>query len=73
MQLKLKYLFFPQQKKAASYEKKDISRAVLWIASHCWTDSKREEYVNQLNKFIPVTVVGKCAKKVGIQFLSLKQ
>ena len=49
----------------ASYERKDNSRAVLWIASHCWTDSKREEYVKQLNKFINVTVVGKCAKKVG--------
>ena len=54
--------FSPQQKKAASFEKKDISRSVLWIASHCWTDSRREEYVKQLSKFIPVTVVGKCAK-----------
>ena len=35
---------------------------MLWIASHCWTDSRREEYVKQLSKFIPVTVVGKCAK-----------
>jgi len=52
-------------KKAASFERKSFSRAVLWIASHCWTDSRREEYVKQLSKFIPVTVVGKCAKVVG--------
>ena len=59
-------LFFRQLKKAASFERKSFSRAVLWIASHCWTDSRREEYVKQLSKFIPVTVVGKCAK-VGVQ------
>ena len=60
-------LFFRQLKKAASFERKSFSRAVLWIASHCWTDSRREEYVKQLSKFIPVTVVGKCAK-VGLLF-----
>ena len=64
-------LFFRQLKKAASFERKSFSRAVLWIASHCWTDSRREEYVKQLSKFIPVTVVGKCAN-VGLLFLRTK-
>jgi len=50
---------------AAFLERKDRTRSVLWIASHCWTDSKREVFVKQLNNFIPVTVVGKCAKLLG--------
>lgn len=32
------------------------------MASHCWTDSSREEYVKDLALHIPVTVLGKCAK-----------
>ena len=32
------------------------------MASHCWTDSRREEYVKELALHIPVTVVGKCAR-----------
>ena len=51
---------------------------MLWIASHCWTDSRREEYIKELSKFIPVTVVGKCAKvqlskskKLSIEYVNL--
>jgi len=33
---------------------------LLWIASHCWTDSKREDYVKDLNRFINVSVIGAC-------------
>ena len=38
--------------------------ACLWRASHCWTDSNREELVQQISSYIPVTIIGKCGDKV---------
>lgn len=50
-----------------SYEEKDIktivsqkTKSVLWIASNCHTFSWREEYVKELQKYIPVDVFGEC-------------
>ena len=34
----------------------------LWMASHCWTDSRREQYVKQLARHVDVRVVGGCAQ-----------
>jgi hypothetical protein len=39
-----------------SHKKFDVS----WIVSHCQTHSRREEYVKELQKHIPVDVFGKC-------------
>ncbi len=36
------------------------SRAAFWIASHCPTEIKREQYVKALQKFITVDVYGDC-------------
>ena len=36
----------------------------LWRASHCWTDSRRETFVQQISRHINVTAVGKCAEQV---------
>lgn len=33
---------------------------VVWMATHCSTYSRREEYVYQLSQFIPVDVYGQC-------------
>ena len=35
--------------------------ACLWRASHCWTDSNREDLVQQISSYINVTIIGKCA------------
>ena len=35
-------------------------RPVVWMASHCSTDSSRETYVQELGRFIQVDVYGKC-------------
>ena len=49
-------------------QKKDIfprkSKLMTWIVSHCHTSSKREKYMAELRKHIPVDVFGKC----GIHF-----
>ena len=40
------------------FEKK--SRSIAWIVSNCETDSKREELVAMLKKYIDVDVFGRC-------------
>ena len=39
----------------------------VWLASHCWTDSGREEYVKELSRWHNVTVAGKCASLLNQQ------
>ena len=41
--------------------------ACLWRASHCWTDSNREELVRNISAFIPVTTIGKCADNANVR------
>ncbi|GIY49959.1 glycoprotein 3-alpha-L-fucosyltransferase A [Caerostris darwini] len=36
------------------------SRNVVWFASDCLTDSKREDYVKEMQKYIDVDVYGSC-------------
>ena len=40
--------------------KEKKKKKVAWMASHCPTSSKREEYVRQLQQFVQVDVYGKC-------------
>ena len=35
-------------------------KLVAWFVSHCRTDSHRERYAEELNKYIPVDIYGKC-------------
>ena len=35
-------------------------KLVVWFASHCPTQSRREDYVKELQKYIPVDVYGAC-------------
>lgn len=39
-------------------------REVAWVVSHCITDSRREMYVKELQKYIPVDVFGQCGAKL---------
>ncbi|XP_046363636.2 glycoprotein 3-alpha-L-fucosyltransferase A-like isoform X1 [Haliotis rufescens] len=36
------------------------TRSVLWFVSHCDTQSKRKEYVEELRKYIDVDIYGQC-------------
>jgi hypothetical protein len=38
------------------------SKLALWFVSHCSTSSKREIYVNNLKKFLNITIYGTCNK-----------
>ena len=40
------------------------TKDVLWIVSHCSTESKREKYVRQMKKIIQVDIFGSCGKKI---------
>ena len=39
---------------------KGKTKLVAWIVSHCHTASLRENYVNELKKYIPIDIFGKC-------------
>jgi alpha-1,3-fucosyltransferase len=36
------------------------NKLIVWPVSHCKTEGKRENYVEELKKFIPVDIYGKC-------------
>ena len=36
------------------------NKSAYWVASHCPTDNKRENYVKTLQKYIEVDIYGKC-------------
>lgn len=40
--------------------KEHKTKLVLWIVSNCHTQSKREEYVSELERFVPVDIYGSC-------------
>lgn len=35
-------------------------RLAAWVVSHCRTNSRRETYVRELRKYVPVSVYGRC-------------
>lgn len=42
------------------------TKSVAWIVSNCHAESKREQYVNELKKYIDVDIYGSCAFLWGI-------
>lgn len=42
---------------------KDKTKDALLITSHCTTESKRSEYVEELRKYIDVDILGTCGRK----------
>ena len=43
-------------------QKTGSTAVVAWMVSHCATDSRREDYVKELRKYIDVDVYGKCGE-----------
>ncbi|OQR80302.1 hypothetical protein BIW11_05154 [Tropilaelaps mercedesae] len=41
-----------------------MQKGAAWLASDCWTESRREDYVGELRKFFPVDVYGSCGNNV---------
>ncbi|XP_067671896.1 3-galactosyl-N-acetylglucosaminide 4-alpha-L-fucosyltransferase FUT3-like [Haliotis asinina] len=41
---------------------KKKTRSVLWFVSNCHSGSRREKYVEELQKYIDVDIVGRCGK-----------
>ena len=39
---------------------KDKHKLAVWIVSHCNAGSKRDAYVTELQKIIPIDIFGKC-------------
>ncbi|CAG2214580.1 FUT-1 [Mytilus edulis] len=39
---------------------KEKNKDIAWIVSHCQTNSRREEYVKELQKYIQVDIYGRC-------------
>lgn len=54
--------FIPAKDTSAysTLSKQKNKRLVAWFASNCNTASKRESYVKELQKYIPVDIYGKC-------------
>ena len=48
----------PQKNYTSIFWKK--SKVVAWISSNCGVPSKRDEYVKEMSKYIPVDIYGKC-------------
>ena len=40
--------------------KPKIHQKAAWLVSNCHTHSKREQYVEELQKYFPVDIYGKC-------------
>ena len=42
-------------------------KMLLWLASNCITSSRREKYVEELSKHMPVVIRGRCGKPVRVE------
>ena len=41
------------------------SKMMIWLVSHCTTNSRREEYFKRLSKYIPIDIYGTCGNKTS--------
>ena len=51
------------QKSVPLNEIKRRKKLMVWFVLHCNTGSKREDYMEELSKYIPVDIYEKCGKK----------
>ena len=47
-------------------------RKIAWLASNCLSSSLREEYIEELSKYIPVDIYGKCKDQVRNSGFTIK-
>ena len=40
-------------------------KTAVWVVSHCKTPSHREQFVNELQKYINITIIGDCGRRIG--------
>lgn len=45
-------------------KQKSKNTTIAWFVSHCFTNSKREDYVKELSKYINIDIFGKCSSKM---------
>ena len=53
----------PQAKDYSEIYKKK-KKGIVWFVSHCRTKTKREEYAEELSKYIDLDIVGKCGSDI---------
>lgn len=46
----------------AMSKKKDVA----WLASRCWTYSRRESYIQELKKYVDIDIYGGCGKRITV-------
>ena len=69
--IQIPYLYYKNrtsskpQKSVTLNEIKRRKKLMVWFVSHCNTGSKREDYMAELSKYIPVDIYGKCGKNVS--------
>ena len=51
---------FPMDIKYFEKETQNKKGFAFWAVSHCETPSRREAYVKELRKYIPIDIYGKC-------------
>jgi alpha-1,3-fucosyltransferase len=39
------------------------SKMIIWLVGNCLTTIRREEYVHQLSKYVPIDIFGKCTQE----------
>ena len=42
-------------------------KLMAWFVSHCKTESRREDYAEELKKYIPIDIFGGCGNKTACQ------
>ena len=52
----------PAKDYSAIYKKK--RKGIIWFVSHCRTRSRREDYAEELSKYIDIDIVGKCGRDI---------
>ncbi|XP_022649750.1 alpha-(1,3)-fucosyltransferase C-like isoform X2 [Varroa jacobsoni] len=65
------YGFFSQKRAEASDENREKlekrfikQNGAVWLVSDCWTESRRENYVQELQRYFPVDVYGACGNRI---------
>lgn len=52
------------EKSIGDFSVKNKKASVAWFVSHCGTQSRREDYVEEMQKYIDIDVYGKCGDKI---------
>ena len=50
------------------FEMSSKDKLMVWFVSHCKTDSKREDYIAELSKYMHVDIYGKCGIYVACRY-----